>query len=365
MHRDETRMSHDPSSPSPERGRPVYREVFRAAPDGILIVDPEGRIQEANPAAEELFGYPTGVLEGREVELLVPGDLRRAHRGHRERYGADPQTRPMGIGMELRGRRRDGTTFPVEISLSPFERGGEACVIAAVRDVTERRRLRSFGAGTLRAAEEERRRLARELHDDTLQRLATALLRLRVILGTECEERREELIEDLREEVLTTAEGVRRIARGLRPPALDDLGVIPALRAHLRGFQGIEGLDVTFDMEEGVGEVAEELLEYDEKLVLYRVVQEAVSNAVRHASADRISVRLRLHEQGVRTLIEDDGAGFDARFTEADEVGGLGLTGMQERAELAGGTLDVETEPQRGTRIRLTIPVAMEGAARG
>lgn len=341
-----------------------YRAVFLAAPDGILITDRTGVILDANPAAGEMFGFSLEELLGEEVELLVPESLREAHRAHREDYVAEPHPRPMGIGLELRGRRKDGSTFPVEISLSPFERGGRGLVIATVRDVSQRLRLRRFGTGTLRAAEEERRRLARELHDDTAQQLASALLRLRVAQATAEDERRSDLLDDLREEILRTAESVRRIARGLRPPALEDVGVVAALRGHVRSLREATEIDLVLE-EARVSAALDQALGDAGRLALYRVVQEALSNAVRHSGAGRVTVALAVDDDRIRVEVADDGRGFDRRELDWDEGGGLGLIGMRERAALVGGTFELESEPGVGTRVRVEIPLIPEEAVHG
>ena len=214
----ERNSSDDPGSSDALSGD-EYRRVFEDAPDGIVLVDEEGRIRDLNPRVEELFGYEREELLHREVEALVPEALRADHREHRRSYEESPHPRPMGIGMHLEGRRKDGSRFPVEISLSPLRRDAETHVIAVVRDLTERLRLRRFGSRALEAAEDERRKLARELHDDTAQRLATVLLHLRMAERAD-EEERAEILEEVRDEIHETAEGIRRIARGLRPPGL-------------------------------------------------------------------------------------------------------------------------------------------------
>ncbi len=330
----------------------AYRSVFEAAPDGIVVVDPEGRIREVNPAAEEMFGWDAEALRGEEVEVLVPGHARARHRDERAAYFDDPHARPMGIGMELRGRRRDGSVFPVEISLSPLHTEQGTMVISTIRDVTERRRLRRFGVDALQAAEEERRRIARELHDDTAQRLAGLLIRLRLARRTEDPERRERLLDEAREEVLASAEAVRRIARGLRPPALEDAGLAAALRGHVR--QQVEPTDLAAEVD---ASPVEELLDEDAKLAVYRIVQEALSNVIRHASARTVRVRLAREGDAVAAEVVDDGEGFEMEGPVERFEGGLGLLGMKERAAAVDGELTIESRPGEGTRVRARIPV--------
>lgn len=337
-----------------------YRDLFEASPDGIVVVDASGRIRDANPALEELFGYEREELLGREVEMLVPERVRGIHRGERSAFVADPHRRPMGIGMELRGRRRDDSEFPVEISLSPFRDDGDLFVIATVRDVSERQRLRDFGAGALRAAEEERRRIARELHDDAAQRLSNLLVRLRLARNEEDPERRDELLEALREELVDSAELVRGIARGLRPPALEDVGLAAAIRSHVRNQLGMAELDVDLDLWPSV-----DGLDPDGRLVVYRVVQEALSNTLRHAGAQSVRVSLRSEDGAVVAEVEDDGSGFDPERIVREGRGGLGLLGMEERASLVGGQLDVESVPSEGTRVRITVPLTNREADDG
>jgi PAS domain S-box-containing protein len=326
-----------------------YRAVFESMPDGMIVVDDEGRIVEVNPSALAQFGYSAEELIGERVETLVPESQRTAHQGHRDDFLVEPALRPMGAGLALVGRRKDGSGFPVEISLSPWKSNGQEYVIAVVRDQTERTQLRAFGQGAIRAAEEERRRISRELHDDTAQRLAALLVHLRLVGQEDADERRETLMLELREGLQEVAEGVRRIARGLRPPALEDAGVVAALQAHIRNLFENHTIRTSFD----AGAV-DPLLTEDGKLVLYRVVQEALSNVVRHSGAAMVNVSIKKEGSEVIALVEDDGAGFDARWI--GDGAGLGLVGMEERAASAGGSVRVESVPGGGTRVRLSIP---------
>ena len=338
-------------------------EIFRAAPDGILVVDASGRIISSNPAARRLFGYEGKDLAGCDVESLVPGRFRAEHAAHREQYAAKPRARPMGIGLELLGLRADGSEIPVEISLSPLVSREGRRVICTVRDVTEQKRYREFGRAALRAAEEERKRLALELHDDMAQRLAALLLRVRLASETQIRERREALLAELREALVDTAAALHRIARGLRPPALAEAGLEAAIRSDVRSRLADTDLDVELDLDP-VGE----LLDEDQKLVLYRVLQEAISNVVRHADASRLVIRLRQNGERILADADDDGRGFVVE--EVDVLAGrLGILGMRERAASVGARVEIQSELGEGTRVTVDLPlrtkVEEESAERG
>ncbi|HKY59811.1 MAG TPA: PAS domain S-box protein [Gemmatimonadota bacterium] len=335
-------------------GTAEYRAVFEAAPDGIVIVDEAGMIRDVNPSAELLFGYSRGELLGASVEVLVPEPSREIHRAERQAYTRAPHARPMGIGRELKGRRKDGTEVPVEISLSPMETSRGRLVVAIVRDMTERVRLRAFGAGTLQAAEDERLRIARDLHDDTAQRLAALLLRLRVVRGA-ADAERERILDELHGEILETAEAVRRIARGLRPPSLEEIGLEAAIRALARSIRESHGLRVEIDAGPGWMETG---LRPDAELALYRIVQEALSNVVRHAGATKARVLMDRGDERAVVIIEDDGRGFEP-LKQADPGGpGLGLIGMAERARCLGGRVGIESAAGEGTRVTVEVPRA-------
>lgn len=328
-----------------------YRMVFEAAPDALLIVDEEGVIRDVNEQAVQLLGYDRDELVGCVVERVVPREARSRHRAHRAAYMDAPEARPMGIGLELRALRKDGREVPVEISLSPCKTPQGPLVIAAVRDVSERRRLRRLGTGTLRAAEDERRRIARDLHDDTAQCLAALLVRLQVLRRTETPEARQRVLDEMQRELSSAVEGVRRISRGLRPPALEDVGVEAAIRSHVRGLAEHSRLQVEIDLNR-----VDELLDHEERLVLYRVMQEAVTNVIRHASAGLVRLSLTREDDEVVLRVRDDGRGFDPE-TVLLEGRGLGLVGMVERARLVGGGLEVSSEPGTGTEVTLRVPV--------
>lgn len=213
-----------------------------------------------------------------------------------------------------------------------------------------RQRLREVAARAQAAEEDERKRIARELHDDTAQSLAALMLRLRLARGQTDAAERDRLLEELRAELAEALERIRRFARGLRPPALDELGLVPALEAHARGLAEASG--VTLRVE---GEPVDGMLSPEAELALYRIAQEALSNAIRHAEPTRVDVEIRRREGRVVLTVRDDGRGFHVDEARLGERPGLGLFGMEERAAYLGGRVEIRSRPGRGTVVRATI----------
>jgi len=335
-----------------------HRAVFEAAPDAVLVVEEDGIIRAVNPKAEEMFGWSAEELIGEPVERLLPEDVRRVHEDHRAGYVRNPHDRPMGVGLELSGLRRDGIEFPVEISLSPWRReGAPVRVICCIRDVTANRRLRNFSEDALRATEDERKRIARELHDDTAQRLATLILRVGNLARERDHERRAKIFEEVREEIVDAAESVKRLSRGLRPPEIEELGLELALRAHARTLT-----ESGFRVRAQIGSV-DDHLDATEKLAVYRILQEGLSNARRHSGAPSAWVRLFRSGENVVGEVIDRGRGFEPGRSIRGEAG-LGLVGMQERATMIGGRVSIDSEEGGGTHIRVVVPVSVDEESR-
>jgi two-component system, NarL family, sensor histidine kinase UhpB len=216
-----------------------------------------------------------------------------------------------------------------------------------------RRRLRDVAERALGAAEAERARIARELHDETAQALASVLIRLRLLRQVQDPAERERVMEEVRGEVAEALEGVRRHARGLRPPALDELGLVPAIRSYVRLLQEGSPLRVEIDMDEIDFEGR---LQPEAELALYRIVQEALWNAARHSNSPAAVVRGTIVGGEVLMTVEDAGRGFDVAAVLAAEQG-LGLFGMQERAAYVGGTVEFRSAAGSGTTVRAAVPV--------
>lgn len=218
----------------------------------------------------------------------------------------------------------------------------------------QRDELAALSSRTLDAQEEERRRIARELHDETAQELTALLVRIRLASAASREPATRERLAELRVTSARVLDGVRRLARELRPTILDDLGLVEAVRACAQDIAAREGLRVAVRANDLDGR-----LDPARELVLYRVVQEALSNVAKHAGARNVEVTLDRVGGAVVATVSDDGCGFDlATAIDVTPTGqGLGLLGMRERLALVGGELEIDTPLGRGTRVRARVPL--------
>ena len=220
---------------------------------------------------------------------------------------------------------------------------------AAVAVELSQRVARDAVRRVVQAQELERRRLARELHDETGQALTSILLGLKPLEEALANHPARAGLAELREHVVSALQDVRRLAVELRPAVLDDFGLVPALERLTDGFA--EQSDVRVDFHSALGETR---LPSEVETALYRVVQEALTNIVKHADARNISVSIARRESGVAAVIEDDGSGFDPRAAR-DE--GVGLLGMRERLALIDGRLEIESRPGAGTTVVAEVPL--------
>lgn len=334
------------------------RTLFESAPDPIVVVDAEGRMERVNRQAEVMFGYQRSELIGQPVEMLIPERFRNHHKQHRAGYIGSPHLPPMGTGLQLYGRRKDGSEFPVDIMLSPLASKRSPLVIAVVRDVTEQKQvnetLRRLSIRLLKAQDAERRRIARELHDSTGQNLAAVAMNLSLV--TRSAGVLDTLAQKALAESIAMVEGcvreIRTLSYLLHPPMLDERGLARALRWFVDGFSKRSGmrvdLEVAADWERPTPEM---------EIALFRVVQEALTNAHRHAESSTARIRLDGDKTTVRLEVEDAGKGLAKAHAEGQLVtGGVGITGMRERIKQLGGRLQIESG-LRGTTIRVTLPL--------
>ena len=211
----------------------------------------------------------------------------------------------------------------------------------------------------LAAQEQERKRIARELHDETSQVLTSLLISLKILEETISNETARQQMEETRSLVHQTLRAIRNLSIDLRPSALDDLGLVPALRWYLKEYQQKCKVEVEFSASS-----FKERLPPEIETTIYRIVQEALTNTAKYAQATKVRVCVAESEEGVRATVTDDGKGFDAQtlLKLPWQERGLGLAGMHERAALLDGALLIDTEPGRGTSIAVTIPLTRQAA---
>ncbi|HET9755282.1 MAG TPA: PAS domain-containing sensor histidine kinase [Candidatus Limnocylindrales bacterium] len=321
----------------------TYRSLFETTGEPILLIRPDGVIEESNAAAAALFGASREGLNGRHVADLGSSELTVALR----------QPDPVRV-VGLPDRARGGTRW-VEPVVTPF--GTEPGRIQAVlRDVTAQRArqqgLEAYTLRTLTAREEERRRIARELHDGPVQSLVLLWRKLDE-LGEGASSASRADLGEARSMAESIAHDLRRFSRDLRPSVLDDLGLEPALRAEVATFAARSGVDARFAARGEVRRLSPEV-----ELTLLRITQEALHNVERHAQARKATVRLVFGRPAVRLMVTDDGRGFESHRDSRSllEAGKLGLVGMQERARLANAEFTVRSGRRGGTCIIVVAP---------
>jgi signal transduction histidine kinase len=354
--------------------RAAIAETQRAAgleAVALYILDPEGRVLLLKEFAGTSLGLqerlsrlavseegPIAQALGRlEVATLAASDhpspeisVALAEHGFRHVTVVPVMGQDRALGILMLASREPIPLSPDETALVRAVGGlvGMALESAALRErlVAQQDRLRALAGGILRAREEEARRIAHELHDEAGQLLAALHITLDDLAAQVPAQ--DASFKRFREVLDQVEAQLRRLARELRPTILDDLGLGPALEWLAQGLA--ERRDVTITIDAPEGRLTPEL-----ETALYRIVQEALTNVVKHADARRVSITLVRKEASAVVVIEDDGRGFDP---EAVRAGALGFTGMRERVELVGGRLTVETSPGAGTTLVAEVHVA-------
>jgi PAS domain S-box-containing protein len=327
------------------------RTLLDSAPDGILVADAGGRIRLVNQQVEDLFGYTAEELIGQSVELLMPQRYREKHTSHRDDYASHPVARPMGPGLELIGRRKNGTEFPVEISLSPMETAAGQVVTTVIRDVSERRRLQEE-SNALRVeleTERERHRIGMDLHDGIMQSIYAVALRLELILDiTEENPEVKRQVERAIEELHDVSRDIRSYVFDLRPRQFAG-NFSNALMELADEFQQNSQIETQVEISPGLPTIPT-----SQAVSLYLVVHEALSNVRKHARASRVSISLRRVDPYIQLSIADDGTGFDPGGEVPERH--RGLRNMKARARAADAVMSIESQPGGGTSVNLRIP---------
>jgi PAS domain S-box-containing protein len=345
--------------------------ILENSADGVLCVDQNLRITLFNQAAENMFGYKSEEVVGQPLDMLVPERLRAIHRQHIARFDASPQhALKMANRKPVLGLRKDGTEFPMDAPLSRIEIDGEKVFTLAMRDITERLQaeeelLRSRNELEVRVRErtaelqelsnkmaelqeEDRRRIARELHDGTTQ----ILIALNVDLGMigASDPALQQKLASSRELVKQCLEELRTVSYLLHPPLLDEIGLELALRNYVKGICARSSLDIRLQLPPNLDQLPRGV-----QVAIFRIVQEALANIHRHSDSRTARILLEQEAGQLRMEIADQGRGIPREVLQnTDGRAGIGIASMRERVRQLGGRFDVESKA--GTTIRVTLP---------
>ncbi len=337
----------------------------------VIITDLENMITSVNPAMLRLYGYSAEEVIGQDVKKL---------RTDQETSELTDliiaKTMQDGWEGEIMNRKKNGDVFPIHLSTSLVrdEDGTPIAFVGIARDITEQKKLqhqleestkvhaddlRYFSTSIQHAQEEERRRIARELHDGLSQRLSGMKLHLELLLSELNPEDKKSLlrVKKIKKQINDMITETHRISVNLHPTALDDFGLTVALQLLFKDFESTFKIPIAYYPTISTHEHFDRQIE----IALYRITQEALNNIVKHAKASAITIRFKRDTKQYVLSIEDDGIGFEHSIIRKLVQGkrGLGLISMKERTENVGGTFEISSVSQQGTSIRIQVPVQL------
>jgi PAS domain S-box-containing protein len=339
--------------------------ILDSAMDAIITIDDSQRIVLFNAAAEKVFRLPKSAVLGQPLDMLVPERFRHDHWKHIERFGkTGVSLRRMGDHTLVTGMRADGEEFPAEASISQIRENGTRYYTVILRDVTERvhtiealrrskEELRELAAVAHSVREQEKSRIARELHDELAQALTALKMDLTWMMGRlpAGQQALAEKLVKMQTMLDSTVAATRRISADLRPLMLDDLGLVPAAEWLVQNFIERTGITCNF----AVAPVELELQE-PHATAVFRMLQESLTNVARHAQATLVEIALARTDAEVRLSVRDNGRGFAP--SDPRKPNSYGLMGLRERAYMLGGDLTIDSASGQGTTIVVWIPVA-------
>jgi len=339
------------------------RRIVHSASDAILSIDEQAVILFANPAAAQMFASSVGAMQGSSLARFIQAPVRNAKAPCDYFPAGGGRAGRRATDYAVTGIRANGQLFPIEGSISIVEHEGHEVCTVILRDVSERHlvqqklarshdQLRQLSATLQTIREEERTHIARELHDDLGQLLASLRMDLTLLQGNnQLPEPSQRLIEGMETNLMTAIASLRRIATNLRPRALDDGGLYFALQGLRDDFVERYGIACLLLADE-----AELRLDDTASTAVFRIVQEALTNIARHAGATRVVLNLDRTDGELLLAIRDDGRGIRAEDMEKKES--LGLVGMRERVWGMGGEIAISSDADGGTRIDIALPLA-------
>jgi PAS domain S-box-containing protein len=341
-----------------------YLHTVESVMDAIVGIDDKQMIQLFNPAAEKMFQMKASEVLHQNLAILLPKMMRHAHVAHVENFSnSTGSSRAMAPRLDVMGRRADGSEFPIESTISKTLIGGKIQMTAVLRDVTQRRQaeaelrhmnsqLRELSASLQEVREQERSRISRELHDDLGQQLTGLKLEL-AWLSSRIKEGRElplERVTEMKQMLDVAIASVRRISTDLRPLILDDLGFSEAVAWHAAEVAKRSTLKIELDLKEH-GWANDDV----RATALFRIVQEALTNVLRHSAAQHVWISLLKDAEYLSLRIKDDGQGMPEKIRK----GGIGLLSMRERVTALGGDFKLTHVMKDGSKSGLMIEVKL------
>ncbi len=340
-----------------------YHSLFETSIDPIYLSTKEGPFVDVNQSFLDLFGYNIEDIQDLETQAIYvnPDD--------RLIFQKDIERKKYVKDYELKLRKKDGTKVDCLVSATERQAGDGSLVgyQGIVRDVTEKKRMenaltkshersRHLSSQLIESQERERKRISLELHDEMGQALASIGINLGTIdknLPSDCSPIIKDKLAEIDFMIEQASDRVRKLSFHLRPPILDDLGLLPTLRWLLSGLESSIKVDFDYNQIDDKDRLSQEI-----ETVIYRVVQEATTNILKHAEAKKVEVNLNI-EEGISLIVKDDGKGFDAKDQKVtdDLKAGIGILGMNERVEMLGGKFDIQSRKGYGTRISVEIPL--------
>ncbi len=346
----------------------TFEHLIEAAPGAMLITLEDGTIKMQNNTCSRLFGYTDSELIGSAIEVLVPASLHKKHRKLRDNIRKQTLPRPMGSGLQIKGRKKDGSEIPIDVSLNLQETLFGNRYLVGISDLREhqkyidelsasRQRLRDLTNHMTKITERERKSIARDLHDDLGQVLTSLKIDVaiveRQVHNSEDTDNSDSISEDLAamsETLEKASERLHAFVRRLRPEILDNLGLIAALEYQAEEFFKSHRIKCDFVCALDHITINDEIA-----IAVYRIVQECLTNISRHSKASNSTVKLILNDNTVIIEVSDNGVGLakDA-LTSTNR---FGLLGIRERASALDGNVQIDSTSGEGLTIRITIPI--------
>jgi len=330
-----------------------FRRVVEHIGDALFVDNVEGQVVFANERFLNLFGFSREELPNIRLEDYVAPEYRATLR---DRHDRRVRGEAVPTHFEYEGFRRDGKRMWLEVDVVPVtdENGNLIGTQSALREITERKRAEEALSGMARklveAQEQERARIARELHDDINQRLAMLAVELEQLKENPSEV--ESRAEELRKQTSEISNGVQALSHDLHSSQLEYLGVVAGMKSWCKEFAGRQKIEIECRHD------VRSTLPPEIELCLFRVLQEALHNAVKHSGVNRIEVQLREQSGEIHLIVSDSGRGFDIEAIKQGK--GLGLISMRERVRLVNGTIDIESKPMGGTIVHARVPFRSE-----